>query len=79
MAGLQSGERSPQLAAPPDTSGGSTAPLTALLTGTADSGCERVREVDPDLARVLDAWPGLPEYIKAAVLALVESAGPRRP
>jgi hypothetical protein len=26
---------------------------------------------DPDLARVLDAWPNLPAHIKAAVLALV--------
>jgi hypothetical protein len=29
---------------------------------------------DPDLARVLDAWPSLPAHIKAAVLALVATA-----
>ena len=28
-----------------------------------------------DLARVVDAWPGLPPHIRAAVLALVESSG----
>jgi hypothetical protein len=29
---------------------------------------------DSDLARVIDAWPGLPPHIKAAVLALVGTA-----
>jgi hypothetical protein len=29
---------------------------------------------DPDLARVLDAWPTLPAPIKAAVLALIQTA-----
>jgi hypothetical protein len=28
----------------------------------------------PDLARVIDAWPALPDPIKAAVLALVNAA-----
>jgi hypothetical protein len=27
--------------------------------------------LDPDLARILDAWPTLPAHIKAAVLAVV--------
>jgi len=31
-------------------------------------------ETDPDLARVLDAWPRLSPEIKAAVLALVGTA-----
>ena len=36
--------------------------------------------VDPDLAKVMAAWPKLPEHIKAAVLALVRSAdGGTRP
>jgi hypothetical protein len=34
---------------------------------------ETVR-TDPDLARVLAAWPTLPANIKAAVLALVGAA-----
>jgi len=29
---------------------------------------------DPDLARAIDAWPGLPEPTKAAVLAVIDSA-----
>jgi hypothetical protein len=30
--------------------------------------------LDPDLARILDAWPGLPDPIRRAIVALVESA-----
>ena len=29
---------------------------------------------DPNLARVIDAWPGLPPHVRAAVLALVGGA-----
>jgi hypothetical protein len=29
---------------------------------------------DPDLARVVTAWPDLPPHIKAAVLALIGAA-----
>jgi hypothetical protein len=29
---------------------------------------------DPDLTRIIDAWPDLPAHIKAAVLALVGTA-----
>jgi len=31
-----------------------------------------VRPTDPDLTAVADAWPDLPEHIRAAVLALVQ-------
>jgi hypothetical protein len=30
---------------------------------------------DPDLARVLAAWPTMPDPIRRAVLALIESTG----
>jgi hypothetical protein len=30
----------------------------------------------PDLARIVAAWPELPEHIRGAILALVESAKP---
>jgi hypothetical protein len=30
-------------------------------------------QTPPDLDRVITAWPGLPEHIKAAVLALVKT------
>jgi hypothetical protein len=31
-------------------------------------------QTDPELARVVTAWPDLPAHIKAAVLALVGTA-----
>jgi hypothetical protein len=37
---------------------------------------ENLPPADPDLARVVAAWPSLPEPIKAAVLALVRAALP---
>jgi hypothetical protein len=33
-------------------------------------------EIDPDLARLLAAWPTLPVPIRRAILALVDGAGP---
>jgi hypothetical protein len=33
------------------------------------------RLLEPDLAGILDAWPALPEPIRRAILALVESGG----
>jgi hypothetical protein len=32
------------------------------------------RPTDPDLTRVLDAWPTLPEHIRRAIVALVGTA-----
>jgi hypothetical protein len=31
-------------------------------------------QADPDLARIAEAWPGLPDAIKAGILALVKAA-----
>ncbi len=31
-------------------------------------------QTDPDLARIVDAWPGLPDAIKAGILAMVNAA-----
>jgi hypothetical protein len=49
-------------------------PLTAPLTGADASPCDSLRETDPDLARVVIAWPDLPAHIRAAVLALIGAA-----
>jgi hypothetical protein len=35
------------------------------------TGCTGRPELPPDLARVMAAWPTLPDAIKAAVLALI--------
>jgi hypothetical protein len=32
-------------------------------------------QTDPDLAKIVDAWPNLPEAIKAGMLAMVKAAG----
>jgi hypothetical protein len=39
-------------------------------------GCREPQQapLDADLQRVLDAWPTLPEHIRAAVLALIVTA-----
>ncbi len=46
-----------------------------------DRGCtpaeSATESVDAELSKVMDAWPMLPEYLKAAVLALVATVGPK--
>lgn len=42
-------------------------------TGGAESGALAALALDPELARVVAAWPTLPEPIRRAVLALVSS------
>jgi hypothetical protein len=31
-------------------------------------------QTDPDLARIVDAWPALPDPIKAGIMAMIEAA-----
>jgi hypothetical protein len=38
------------------------------------AGCSTPAELPSDLARVVEAWPQLPEHIKAAVQALIGAA-----
>jgi len=44
--------------------------------GGAESGALGAKKIpdDPDLAAVVEAWPKLPEAIKAGILAMVEAA-----
>ena len=44
------------------------------ITGGAESGAVRV-ELSPDLAKIVAAWPNLPEAIKRPMLAMIGSAG----
>ena len=51
---------------------------TALLEpGGAEFGAPSLTNpnIAPELAAILDAWPRLPEPIKAGILALVRAAG----
>jgi hypothetical protein len=43
------------------------------------AGLHKPVPTDLDLARVVDAWPALPPDIRAAVLALVVTAGGNAP
>jgi hypothetical protein len=67
MADLQSAASAPQ---GPVGAAVSESALPRLLAG-----CSTPPELPPDLARVVEAWPQLPEHIKAAVLALVQTVG----
>jgi hypothetical protein len=52
------------------TSGAAETPLAPKLALAESAGST----TDPELARVLAAWPKLPDSLKAAVLAIVKSA-----
>lgn len=43
----------------------------------ADSGAlgAQVGAIDPELGAIIDAWPTLPDAIKAGILAMVRTAG----
>jgi hypothetical protein len=40
--------------------------------------CQAYVTTDLDLAVVVDAWPDLPEAIKAGIMAMVKAASPDR-
>jgi len=72
-----------------DGEGFEPAPKTSRKQGVADeSGAESSAESgaldaenglkDPDLGAIIDAWPGLPDAIKAGILAMVRTAGIER-
>jgi hypothetical protein len=67
MADLQPVNTTTQPVAQQDTLGVGEAALAQRLHAQP--------EADPDLARVRAKWPSLPLHIKAAVLALVGTAG----
>ena len=57
-------------------------PLPAITSDDSaragDRALTKAPETDPDLARVMYAWPDLPSPIRKAVLSLIDAAGPTR-
>jgi hypothetical protein len=39
-----------------------------------DTGRSTENQIDADLQRVLDAWPTLPEALRAGILAMIDAA-----
>ena len=56
----------------PDRQSTYTPPAETFVTCLAILG-----QTDPQLERVAEAWPALPEHLRAAILALVETAPPQ--
>ena len=57
---------------------GNSPQKTALLeTGAAESDALAARNtpIDPDLALIIEVWPGLPEETKVGILAMVRTSG----
>ena len=55
--------------------------LTKTENPVFDTSLANLLQKYPDLAQVVDAWPSLPEHIKAAIKALIETfnnAGKRK-
>ena len=63
---IKSGQGDGSNPLPVNTSGDGDAPHVPQHVPTA--------RTDPDLARVVTAWPDLPPHIRAAVLALIRAA-----
>jgi len=59
---------------PGNTSDDSASSLAPRLAPEPEKASLRDAPIDPELARVLAAWPALAGPIKAAILALVGSA-----
>ena len=59
------------------TKGMSGKTLADVPTGACTAACTDSSEtahVSPDLAEVIDAWPKLPEAIRAAILTMVQAS-----
>jgi hypothetical protein len=52
--------------------------LRLATPGLAAQGKRATRDQAPDLAEVIDAWPNLPEPIRAGILAMIRSASGKR-
>ena len=65
-------DRSISSSCPNPTDSDPLRPSTATQNATCS--CQADVTTDPDLAAVNDAWPNLPEAIKAGILSMVKAA-----
>jgi hypothetical protein len=60
------------------TQGYADTPVTAIpafpLAHSLAHEMQNRPEIDPDLARVLDAWPTLPQPLRDGILAMIDGA-----
>ena len=50
-------------------------PLSETGDAKSDVNCTQSDDADPDLMAVVNAWPTLPESLKAGIVAVVRAAG----
>jgi hypothetical protein len=50
--------------------------VTESLENPLAHSLARESQIDPDLARLIDAWPILPPTVKRMILAALEASGP---
>ena len=61
-----------------ENAGFSSVVAQMVATDTSENGCERlisVAETDPELARLVAAWPTLSAVAKRMILAVLDSSG----
>ncbi len=62
----------------PPSNSGETKDIREASSAGSPKESPKLQEIvlsDADLARIVDAWPHLPDHIKATIRTLVESAG----
>ena len=74
MADLQSAVRKPEHKSNKEVTATPEIPLAHTLAHCS----QKCPEIDADLGRLIDAWPTLPEAIRAGIPAMVEAAGKQR-
>jgi hypothetical protein len=72
-----SGSPSPVFETGPHPAERADPPTTSADTPIPDALSDAL--IDPDLVRIVGAWPTLPEPMRRAVLALIATTGPQTP
>ena len=64
--------------APQDAQVASAAGLTESCPGDWASGWASILQSNPELAALVEAWPSLPEPVRAGIVAMIEAASNKR-